>query len=369
MPRSNASAVPRLKGQLFEEDVHIYIGERGFRVQKDLFSAPGNSPNYFDLGFGTMFSSPRSLFPGLNLEGLLRPPPIKPPSVPQRSADVFADLLHLLRGYPLHIRNEEHRAELLRDCGYYMFKGLEQKLIPHRISFNIERQKDEITVRLEDIRKHGLSVEMDPPFDDSINADAHSSAPRVSGWVTYSRPFVDSDHFELTVEIGQECTILDTMSARADIGFDARKRINRLCEAVANKLNIPYRQSRLSNKTTDEARNHRLSLVNADDGFRVRFEDTSITLNGKTWGPEEAEEFARLMNISNPNLHPSKKRKYLDERSSSQEPWTVNTGQWRLELQNVPHDEHAVECVLVAVKLDAVTDQSAHNDQRSFLGS
>ena len=47
-------------------------------------------------------------------EGLLRPPSIVPPSVEGRSPDIFRELLHLLRGYPVHIRDEVHRAELLR---------------------------------------------------------------------------------------------------------------------------------------------------------------------------------------------------------------------------------------------------------------
>ena len=108
------------------------------------------------------FSTPTEVFPGLNREGLLRPPSIMPPSVPNRSADTFAQLLHLLRGYPLHIRDEDHRAELLRDCRYFHLKGLEQKLLRHSISFNLCRKREEITLRLEDVRQSGISIAGDP---------------------------------------------------------------------------------------------------------------------------------------------------------------------------------------------------------------
>ncbi|KFX86556.1 hypothetical protein O988_09508, partial [Pseudogymnoascus sp. VKM F-3808] len=191
-----------------------------------------------------MFSSTDAVFPGLDRAGLLRPPSIVPPAVPSRSGEVFAELIHMLKGYPLHIRNEAHRAELLRDCRYFLFKGLEQKLIPHAISHNLQRGKDEITIRLEDIRQPGLSITFDAPFQTApptgpLARHVQYSDPSVSGWVYYMRPFVDTTPYELIIEISGECTRLDVDAMRAEFSGDAKKRINRLVEVLANKINVP----------------------------------------------------------------------------------------------------------------------------------
>lgn len=149
--------MPRLISQLYSSETFIQIGDRHFQVPKDIFSSPGDSPNFFTLGFAAFFSTPGEVFPGLDKTGLLRPPSIQAPYVPSRSAGVFSQLLHLLRGYPLHIKNEDHRAELLRDCRYFNLRALEQRLVAHEISFNHVRGVEEILIRLEDIKPSGLS--------------------------------------------------------------------------------------------------------------------------------------------------------------------------------------------------------------------
>ncbi|PHH85532.1 hypothetical protein CDD83_285 [Cordyceps sp. RAO-2017] len=156
-------SLPKLTSQLFEESIFISIGHREFQIPRDLLTSPTNSPNYFSLGFAAFFTRPDNMFPGLDREGVIRPPAILPPSVPNRSADTFADLLRLLRGYPVEIRDEVHRQELLRDARYFHFKGLEQQLIPHAISYNPLRRRDEIVLRLENVQKSGVSVAQEPP--------------------------------------------------------------------------------------------------------------------------------------------------------------------------------------------------------------
>ncbi|TKA55084.1 hypothetical protein B0A55_12465, partial [Friedmanniomyces simplex] len=154
-------SLPRLTAQLFAAPIYIRIGDAEFQIPRDLFSCPGDSPNYFSLGFAIFFTTPAEVFPGLNQRTLLRPPSILPPSVPNRSARTFADLLHILKGYPVEVRSENHRTELLRDARYFHLKGLEQRLIPHTISYNLARKQSEILVRLEDIRQSGVSFVSD----------------------------------------------------------------------------------------------------------------------------------------------------------------------------------------------------------------
>ncbi len=68
---------------------------------------------------------------------------------------------------------------------------------------------------------------------------------------------------------------------------------------------------------------------------------------------------------------PSRKRRRVDSQGtssgSSVEEWIVKTGQWRLRIQGAKHGKAAVECVLVAVKLDAVSSEQARNTQKGFL--
>lgn len=222
--------VPRLIDQLFEAEIFIQIGERHFQIPKDIFSDPGNSPNFFSLGFAVFFSTPGEVFPGLDRRGLLRPPSITPPNVPGRSAEIFAQLLHLLRGYPLNIENEDHRAELLRDCRYFHLRGLEQRIIAHDISYNLERQRTEICVRIEDIKPSGISYKAD---------DLENEQNVAGGWVRYARPFVDDTPYELIVEIGGESMNLDLNDMRAEFHGLAKARVSSLFQVIANKMNLP----------------------------------------------------------------------------------------------------------------------------------
>lgn len=224
------NAVPRLISQLFECEIFIQIGDRHFQIPRDVFSSPGDSPNFFSLGFAVFFASPGDVFPGLERNGLLRPPAITPPIVSNRSGEVFAELLHMLRGYPISIRDEEHRASLLRDCRYFHLRGLEQKLIPYHISYNLERQKSEVVIRLEDIRQSGVSFVPETTSSESVVT---------SGWVNYARPFVDDKPHELIVEIGGESIHANLSSMRADLHGLAKARVSSLCQVVANKMNLP----------------------------------------------------------------------------------------------------------------------------------
>ncbi|KFY15532.1 hypothetical protein V492_01930 [Pseudogymnoascus sp. VKM F-4246] len=371
--------LPRLVSQLFEDSIYISIGGREFRVQKDLFTAPGDTPNYFTLGFAVMFSSTDAVFPGLDRAGLLRPPSIVPPAVPSRSGEVFAELIHMLKGYPLHIRNEAHRAELLRDCRYFLFKGLEQKLIPHSISHNLQRGKDEITIRLEDIRQPGLSIAFDAPFQTSpppqtLTRHVRYSAPSMSGWVHYVRPFVDTTPCELIIEISGECTRLDVDAMRVEFSGDAKKRVNRLVEVLASKINVPNARplGLLMGSGPGSQPESPASGTLGEGSVKVALEgSSSVVLDGKVW-KESGEEEDEVVEVKtetvegvNASAPPRKRRRVEDGAGIGV--WTVRTGQWRVRVQPASSDGRAVECVLIAVKIDAFTGEIARNQERTFL--
>lgn len=356
-------AVPRLMSQLYEESIFISIGHRDFQIPRELFSDPGNTPNYFSLGFAVFFTAPPELYPGLSREGLLRPPSILPPAVPNRSADTFEQILHLLRGYPVHIKNDEHREELLRDCRYFHLKGLEQRLIRHHISFNLSRQRDEIVLRLEDIRQSGISVIPSPETTNGL-----------LGWVNYARPFVDDKAYELILEIGGECTRLHLHNMRAEFCGDGKARISRLFEVIATKLNLPTTQPLGLLMKSGGASSAPASPGNtpiSEDQVKVVIDsDAWVQLDGKEWKKErediEGSSIAESP-ASSATGHPPIKRRKVELITAEDESWFIKTGQWRLRVQQALGVKRGVECVLVAVKLDAISGESSRNARRGFL--
>ena len=385
--------------QLFESEIFINIGGENFQIPKDIFSADGDKPNYFTLGFGAYFASPKDVFPGLDRTGLFRPPSILPPSVQKCSARVFSELLHLLRGYPLHIRDNDHRAELLRDARYFHLKGLEQKLISHEISFNIERQRSEILLHLKDVKPSGVSF---------VGEFSPSERSPLAGWVHYNRPFVDEQSYELIIEISDESTQIDLRIMRATFYGDVKARITRLFEVVANKMNLPntaplgvYLSSGGIGAQPVSPGNTPLS----EDKVKIRVDRSAhIKLDGEEYQLDDSifdeyredvaygagtaashpmsashsstpswtfQEHKVGQDMSRPSSTkpPPRKRKRGGSMDEFGE-WIIRKGQWRLRVQprmEHPPNQQAMEIVLYAVKLDAVSGQRGRNMLRGFL--
>lgn len=375
--------LPKLMSRLYEESIFISIGHQEFQIPRDIFAGPGNSPNFFSLGFGLFFSSPKDLYPGLDRNDLIRPPSIMPPSVSNRSAKTFAELLQLLRGYPVHIENEEHRTSLLQDCRYFNFKALEQKLLPHHISYNQARRKHEILMRVEDIFKSGISVANDHAADLAGNPGG-----LLSGWVNYMRPYEDDKQRELILEIGGENTKLHLNIMRAEFFGHVKTRIARLFEVIATKLNLPTTQPLGLLMASGGADSQPATPGNtplSEDLVRISLDhEAHITLDGKPYVNEtDVEELTAALSTSpsvgfggeqeSPassvaqSLGPSRKRRKLDAPGQSAEEWVVRTGQWRLRIQGSRSGKSVVECVLVAVKIDAYSAEQTRNAQRGFL--
>ncbi|KAK6332142.1 hypothetical protein TWF718_002676 [Orbilia javanica] len=342
--------LPKLISRLFESEIFMAIGSRSFQIPRDLFSAPGDSPNYFTLGFAVFFSSPDEVFPGLKREGLLRPPSITPPEVPNRSGDVFSELLHLLRGYPVEIRNDTHRAALLRDCRYYHLRGLEQKLIAHTVSYNATREREEITIRIEDIKPSGLNFALD-------------SSDKMLGFVTYARPFNDDTGRELVLEISNEHVIVSSVTMSATFREDTKKRVAAIAKLIFGKI---------SSASTTATRRPVPALLGqpytpaADISMRVIVdEDTDVLLDGRAWGCPPAEN--AHLEFENPmqGPRPLKRRRMSLETAGTADTWTVKKGLWKLQILEFP--DNKVELMLKAVKLDAISGETGRNLTRSFL--
>ncbi len=393
--------------QLFQSDIYIQVGGRHFQIPRDIFSSPGDSPNYFSLGFAAFFSSPGEAFPGLDKRTLLRPPSILPPEIPNRSADTFADILHLLKGYAVHIRDEAHREELLRDARYFHLKGLEQRLLPHTISFNLARETSEILMRLEDIRQSGISFEPDSAESIVTPAVSESTAtvqPGISGVVQYARPFVDETSYELVLEIGGETTLLDRSAMRVEFTGQTKARVASLFQVIANKMNLPVTQplGLMMVASGGGIAAQPVSPSNSGisgDRVRARIEaDAFIELDGApfTWpeigfaegrrpsadediqSPAESTSQAqqrRSVRLAppassasslSPRPPPAKRRRTGDEEKPTD--WAISKGHWRLRVEPTGVEGlSGMEVVMCAVRLEAFSGERAKNARRAFL--
>jgi hypothetical protein len=167
---------------------------------------------------------------------------------------------------------------------------------------------------------------------------------------------------------------------RAEFFGDGKKRISRLFEVVANKLNLPTPQPlgllMASGGAGSDPASPGNTLLSDGDKVKVVVDDSAaITLDGQRWNrdvmamheEEDVAESARNLSITSLNVPPPTKRRRISEGNIERGIWTVRTGQWRLRVQNARHGKSIVECVLVAVKLDAHTGELARNERRGFL--
>lgn len=152
----------RLQRFLAEDDLFATVGNVSFKIARTLFTSTGNFPNYFTISYNSMLTNN---FEIIQIKNMIRPPPQKPVTVPNRSPKLFNDLLELLKRNPLVIENEEHRSLLIRECKYYRFAELEQQIIKYKIVNNpfSPDNKQEIIIGLKDISPKGLINEQ--PID------------------------------------------------------------------------------------------------------------------------------------------------------------------------------------------------------------
>lgn len=250
----------------------------------------------------------------------------------------------MLRGYPLEIRSEEHREQLLRDCRYYHLRGLEQRLIPHDISFHPSGNlRNEIIIRLEDLRPSGLETTLIRPQPDPT-------------WnLTYARPFTNETPHDLIIEIGGSTTTID-FALRPRFHGPTHERIKRLIQLVLSK--IPLQLPAFSGDEDDN--NHFWDI------FETGITDhTDLTVDGEKADPSTTKIYTSTSLAE--SVPPSRKRLRVDEAATMQ--WFVKRGQWRVAVvENSLSRTKEVKIRFVAVKLDVYTKERERNRTRGFLG-
>jgi hypothetical protein len=401
---ANDNAVPRLTKQLFSTDIFIRIGGTPFQIPRDLFSSPGDSPNYFSLGFAQFFSTPSEVFPGLDRSALLRPPSISPPSAPSRNGETFAELIRILQGYTPEIRNDAHRSQLLRDARYFHLKGLEQRLIPCEISYNLKREQSEILLRLEDIRQSGVSFIPDKLSGDSdssstLGASPSGASPAPSltsissssaraGYVSYARPYTD-DHARTNILIletsNSESTTLylpssalqsSVLNLRATFHNATLARITSLFSVIASKMGLPATQplGLMYLQTGSGVAAQPVSPANSgmsERRVRVRLDtDCALEIDGA------AAEISTDPNSGHIGIRRDRDKTWIwggdSESAESEEEieWVVKRAHWRLRVEPVEYEgERRMQVVLCGVRLEAFTVERRRNFERGFLGS
>lgn len=146
----------RLQELLENEDLFATIGGKSFKVPKSLFVRTGNYPNFFLMNFDSLLilADNRKV---IEKKAMIRPPPQKPVTAAARSAVLFADLMELLRGNTSVIKDDEHRKLLVKECRYYRFLELEQRILKHKLIYNPFLKGLEIMLNLNDLLSRGVA--------------------------------------------------------------------------------------------------------------------------------------------------------------------------------------------------------------------
>ncbi|KAI9334193.1 hypothetical protein BD770DRAFT_416132 [Pilaira anomala] len=134
--------------KVLQEYLYLNVGGRVFRLPWSLFQKDGT----------------HNFFTGPLMHSLLSPHTEEgnsPPVYIDRDPDIFADIVNHLRGYTIHIRDEMHRKNLLKDAQYYVLRQLNDKLLTAQqtVAGFGDGSKAEVLLLLQDVRV----VNMLPP--------------------------------------------------------------------------------------------------------------------------------------------------------------------------------------------------------------
>ncbi|KAI7893175.1 uncharacterized protein EV154DRAFT_502697 [Mucor mucedo] len=184
---ANYFGLNRLK-KMLQEYLFLNVGGRVFRLPWTLFQKDGT----------------HNFFTGPLMHSLLSPHTEdgnSPPIYIDRDPDIFADIVNHLRGYTIHIRDEMHRKNLLKDAQYYVFRQLSDKLLTAQqtVAGFGDGSNPEVLLLLQDIRL----VNMIRP-DMSDNPSSSSANGWTATQVQYKR-IVEGTPHALLVQVSDLC--------------------------------------------------------------------------------------------------------------------------------------------------------------------
>ncbi|AAS54539.2 AGR050Wp [Eremothecium gossypii ATCC 10895] len=213
-------SLPRLRDMLkHSEYYYTCIGGTSFKIPKDLLSAHGNSPNYFDVAVDSLYTGLEQMY--LSRKPI-RPPPQSPPYV-ARSPALFRDIIALLNGAEITM-DDRKRNSLLKECRFYHFLNLEQRLLKAEVGYDPFYKSELITMQINDLSPKGIGVKAksekmagcpgqepeEPPAADSQDAPPAKRQRLCTDWhiCSYMRPYLDSTPRDLIFQISaMDCII------------------------------------------------------------------------------------------------------------------------------------------------------------------
>ena len=326
----------RLQNILNEETHFAVVGGKSFLIPKSLISKCGNEPNLFSIQHNTILEGYHTLIKNRKIK---RPVPLQPITIPNRSAAIFGDLLEVLRGNTMVIKNDQHRDLLIKEARYYRFLEAEQRMVKHRVVNNpFSITKQDIIINIDDIKADGIFQE--------------SAAENRNMPIQYRRPYLYKEPIrELIFELRLQNERYGDYSEPL-LMYDRSTGI--LILKVSHKLSDTFRK--LFGKhigafitESNDPNEPYVSLV-------VEKIDCKTTLNGmnmkKGW-------FQDLYNASLSETSTSsdlKKRRVDSSCSGSVIKFVLKRSLWKLLVWNGKYPK------LNAIRLEAVTDESSLYD-------
>lgn len=245
------------------------IGDVPFKISRSLLHASGNHPNYFTINDPLNFNNLYFYQAG----NFLRPPPLMDNSVFSRSPELFKDLMEILRGNTTVIKDKHHRDLLVKECKYYRFLQLEQRIINHKIIFNPYcRNVEEIIINVNDIASKGLSIP--------------KALPRQEVEVQYQRPFLPKEpKRDLIFQISN-----DTAPPFYDVKIIMNKTLKIIITKFSNQ--ICYKFKKLFESFIDESSwiSDDSDPLNPTFSFITALKNCRCVINGMTMKPTWVED-------------------------------------------------------------------------------
>src|ERR1700757_5267692 len=100
-----------------------------------------------------------------------------------RNPDIFADIVNHLQGYTIHIKDEVHRNNLLKEAQFYSLKGLREKLLTSRKTIDGfgDKGSAEVLLWLKDIRNPQL-IQSRKQLGEEISNTSHLQDMTDESW-------------------------------------------------------------------------------------------------------------------------------------------------------------------------------------------
>lgn len=323
--------LPRLQRLLNDEALPATVGNKLFRIPRSFLYGPGNHPNYFLIGMEGLSTKSTVLNSKV---ALIRPPPQRPTLTVNRSPQLFADLLELFWGNHEVVRDDEHRDNLIKECRYYRFLQLEQKIIKHRIIRNPFTQTEEIIINLNNLSSTGVI---------NLSTGLTDEQP-----ITYVRPYLRREPKRI---------LIFQIDSNAD--FDAKLIIPKtgdfsflvLTNKLAAKMSLVFEQLAKDFSSSGDKKKIIIPCILADAAVSVNGIELKKNWLREFFGPAEEpaeDEQQSKRHKSDPNIE----GEVVD--------FKLTQSLWRIT-------NRADKSILRAVSIKAVSDQFNFNKTVEFL--